>query len=675
LIFTGDCIYNFAVQGIPHSRAEEGEIHLNGVRGKGADTNALEAFRESAEKGDAHSQARMGKIYSHGLGVDRDYKLALAWYRKSAEQGNGEAQAQLGHMYEKGLGIDPDVQIALEWYKKSNEQGNALGQIFLGDLYLNGLGVDQSFRKALACYLKSAEQGRDPESAGLALLKLGAMYSLGRGVEKDLRKGFKFYHQAAKLGNAEAQRSVGAMYRDGMGVERDHKKALEWFQKSAKTNRIPADTSMGDIYRDGLVVEKNIPEAIKWYKKAAAKGDKCAKAELLKLQQGESAQEKHATVGVLPGPGESKAAAEAAKMDGLGAGVERKAGRERQRNGKAAEDGTNFVRGKPRPARQPLAAQPQMKKEAPKKTSRRAVPRQPGRTKRILAAKTRIFLFSAIGIIGLSLMIMLFSSRKKPEMIPLSVKPVAMDIAALPRPDPLSLPGVTPEPFPEILRKINAGRASRKPSAQVTVPVLGPTHAVIESKPAAPLFRRECKSLDEGAISEMLVAKNLFDAKRNPGGGFPHQYEPMNAAGLRLIVDRATKLVWLRQQNPVRMNLGKTRQWIASLNRVEYGGIRGWRLPTIEEAASLLQKNAGAGGIFLDDIFGRDIKEIWTGDSLTESESWIVDFQKGMITNAKSKTRRMTLMVSSNLNSFSKQMPIQETPASEDKAEVAHDRE
>ncbi len=613
-------------------------------------------------------------MYLQGAGVNRDYKLALEWYRKSAGQGNGEAQAYLGYMHEKGLGVDRDIQEALEFYKKSAAQGNALGRVRLGDLYLDGLGIDQNPRKALACYLQSAEQGEDPESAGLALLRLGAMHCQGRGVEKDLKMGFGFYSKSAKLGNAEAQLCLGAMYRDGVGVERDHKKALAWFQKSARKNKPPADSAMGDLYRDGLLVEKNIPEAMKWYKKAAERGDKHARTELLKLKQEESTQKQCKTNPAPTAKGDSQAMAEAANMQPSGMGVEKKEERDREREEKAVEDGAISVRGKPQPALQPVASQPQMKKGVPKKKSRRAVPQQAGRTKKILAARTHLYWFFAIGIIGLSLMIMLLGFRKEPEMTLLNLKPVALDSAALFRPDPQSLPGAMPEPFREALRKINAGKASRKPSEKVTVPIQGPSHAVIPSEPLVPRLRREYKSLDEGQISEMLTAKNLFDAERNPEGIFQHHYEAVHAAGLRMIVDRTTNLVWTRQQNLVKMNWNKSRQWIESLNHAEYGGMRNWRLPTVEEAASLLQKKAGDEKLFLAAIFGGDVKVIWTGDSFAGSESWGIDFQNGVIKSAKNKSRLMTLMVRSDSNSLSKKIPIQETPAADGQAEALDDR-
>jgi len=116
-----------------------------------------------------------------------------------------------------------------------------------------------------------------------------------------------------------------------------------------------------------------------------------------------------------------------------------------------------------------------------------------------------------------------------------------------------------------------------------------------------------------------------------------------------MVFDRATRLVWMRQENLVGMNLKKTKEWIVSLNNVTYGGNRDWRLPTVEEAASLLERKEDDEGIFLDGVFGSNMQSIWTGDSFGESMSWVVDFQNGVIAYAKNKNRLPALMVRSDL--------------------------
>ncbi len=531
----------------------------------------------------------------------RDYRLALEWFRKSADQGNGEALAYLGHMHEKGLGVDRDIEKAVEFYKQAAALGHALGLIFLGDLQLNGLGIDRSPRKALANYQKAAEQVGDLESAGLAQLRMGAMHCQGKGVEKDLRKGFEFYHHAAKLGNVEAQLALGAMYRDGMGVERNHKKALEWFQKSARKNRIPAYSAMGDLYRDGLVVEKNIQEAVRWYQKAAVRGDKYAKTELLKLQQEQ----------------------------------------EPQRRSKA---------GLPR-ADKADGAKPAMKEGMPGRTGQKTIPQHRERKPKVPDSRALLYLFSAVGIVCVSLILVLGGVGKKTDEISVSLMPAVAKTTSFPHPGLPSLPDQILVPSPEAMEKMATARSSLKASDKNPLPLPAVDAAATPSKPTGVRLRREYQSLGEEQIAAMLTANHMYDAQRNPAGDFHHGYEAIDVAGLRVIVDRATDLVWTRQQIPVKMNLEKAVRWIESLNRVQYGGGRRWRLPTVEEAASLLQKGFEAEA-FLPAIFGEGLQVIWTGDSTAKGESWAVDFLSGTIKAVKNKARLMTLMVSSGSDSL-----------------------
>jgi len=608
---------------------------LDEVRGKGDNASALEVYREWAEKGDAFGQAQLGRMYLRGEGVEKNYPQALEWYRKSAAQGNGDAQAHFGpHGREGPGGPRPDYRQALAWYKKSIANGNVYAQVLLGDLYLSGSGVDASPRKALACYLKAAEQGRDLDSAALAQFRMGAMYRQGRGVEKDLRKGFACFLKAAKLGHREAQLNVGAMYRGGVGVERDQKKALEWLQKSSRSNKSPADSAMGDIYRDGLVVEKNIPEAIQWYAKAAARGDKYAKTELLKLQEGE---------------GDSPAKAEAREIQRIKAD-------------------TVPARIRPQPARLPAAAKPAAVEKSPRKPEQGKPVRRGRAAREVSAPRPRFVLFAALALVGALLIVVAAYIGSGPGKVPPVPARKALAASAPARPGLPTPPPETLAPLPESPDQAATVKAPRRTSGKSPMPVPEASPVTARTESVVPRLRREFSSLDEGEITAMLMARNLFDAERNPGGDFRHQYETIDVAGLRLIHDRATGMVWTRQQNPVRMNLEKSRQWIESLNRVGYGNIRSWRLPTVEEAASLLQKDTNGKKNFLDDVFGKDVRAIWTGDRLGESASWIVDFQDGMIHKAKSRSRLMTLMVSSDPGPSGETSPDREKPATEDAA-------
>ncbi len=515
-------IQRSAEQDNGEAQAYLGQMYEKGLGVDKEVQKALELYKKSAGQSNALGQARLAGLYLAGLGVEQNLRVAFVWNEKSAEQGNGEAQSNLGHMYEKGLGVNRDIRRAAELYKKSADQDNAFGQLRLGDFYLNGLAVEKNPRKAFSWYNKAAAQDKDPQCAAQAQLRLGAMYCQGNGVEKDLKKGFAFYERSAQLGNEEAQLSVGAMYKDGVGVERNQKKALEWFQKSARKSKAPSKRAMGDIYRDGLVVEKNIPEAIKWYKKAAEEGDPRAKTELLKLQSEASAQPGPGTEAAPADKGDARATTGAATTPPAGAVVEKNREKAQAVLDQTAEN-----------AEVPARVKLQVEKKIPAKTSPRSVPRQAGQAKKTHTPVNSPYIFAAIAVIVVSLAAVFigFSKKAKPTWKSLEIR--AAEITALPRPDPRSIPRQALEPASKFLKKINAAKA---PIKKNPAPIVEASRAAVRTAPVAPLLRREYKSLDEGEISRMLAAKNLFDAERNSGGNFQHQYEIRNSAGLRLIL-------------------------------------------------------------------------------------------------------------------------------------------
>jgi len=639
----------------------------------------LKWYQKTAKDGDDCAQERLAELYLKGIGTDRNYKKALEWYNRSAEQGNDTSKAQLGYIYEQGLGVERDFQKALALYRESAEAGNALGQVRLGDMYWNGSGVARDPQKACKCFKKSAEQDND-----LAQLRLGTMYCAGNGVEKDLKKGFKWVQKSAEQGNAEAQLLLGGMYKDGRGVQQDHEKAFvwihklaaqgnlsaqndlgylyerglgvdrdlqkarEWYLKAAGKGLDAAQVSLGNMYRTGLGVEENIAEAKKWYVKAAEQGNEKAKSELVQIKLEADPERKLKKKIVAALKGDAKAMAEVAAMYRLGIGVEKSEENALEWFKKAFEFGNVSVRGELKKVQQAIDARRKAESKPLEKKGRKAVPAQGVQKKKPPATRSLFFPFSMMVLIGL-LLAVIFSSHIKKPMSPDKESPAPVpEIAEAPPPETEPVAPAMLETGPETTGEIKKGKSTVRQNEKKSLKIAEADHAAVKIAPVAAGLRREYKSLNEQEISEMLGAKNLFDAQRNPGGKFGHQYEIKDVAGLRLIFDRATKLVWMRQQNLVKMSLKKAEDWIGSLNAVGYGGISSWRLPTVEEAASLLEKNPQDEKIFLDAVFGKGIKSIWTGDSFTESRSWIIDFRNGLIDYAKNKSRLPALMVSSN---------------------------
>ena len=91
-------------------------------------TDAVEYYREAAEKGHAAAQFNIGCCYFNGQGIEKNLTEAVKWFKKAAEQGYANAQCNLGYCYYFGKGVEKNLTESAKWYKKAAEQGNATAQ-------------------------------------------------------------------------------------------------------------------------------------------------------------------------------------------------------------------------------------------------------------------------------------------------------------------------------------------------------------------------------------------------------------------------------------------------------------------------------------------------------------------------------------------------------------------
>lgn len=65
---------------------------------------------------------------------------------------------------------------------------------------------------------------------------------------------------------------------------------------------------------------------------------------------------------------------------------------------------------------------------------------------------------------------------------------------------------------------------------------------------------------------------------------------------------------------------------IAALNARNFAGYSDWRLPTLEEAMSLVRPDA-LDGLYMDPQFApRSAPFVWTADLESEERGWLVNF-------------------------------------------------
>jgi hypothetical protein len=136
-------------------------------------------------------------------------------------------------------------------------------------------------------------------------------------------------------------------------------------------------------------------------------------------------------------------------------------------------------------------------------------------------------------------------------------------------------------------------------------------------------------------VSTFLVRHQIFEHSRNPNGYFQNNLVD-NKDGT--ITDHSTNLMWQISGFSRRSDFKMARRYIKELNLQAYAGYSDWRLPTVEELASLLVKEK-TGGLHMEAVFNQTLSSCWTADKCEPNRlyydgAWIVNFSAGEISKA-----------------------------------------
>ena len=125
---------------------------------------------------------------------------------------------------------------------------------------------------------------------------------------------------------------------------------------------------------------------------------------------------------------------------------------------------------------------------------------------------------------------------------------------------------------------------------------------------------------------EMLKKYNFYDHNRHPkGNGLSHKYKEQTIQEDKVGIDDASQLMWQQDGSLEYMNYENAKKWIRELNK-GFAGFRDWRLPTLEEAMSLMEPKMREG-FYIDPAFDRKQESVWTSDSIrAEPGAWVVNF-------------------------------------------------
>jgi hypothetical protein len=185
-------------------------------------------------------------------------------------------------------------------------------------------------------------------------------------------------------------------------------------------------------------------------------------------------------------------------------------------------------------------------------------------------------------------------------------------------------------------------------------------------KPYQTVLRSSYKKL---TVSQVQSMSNISIRQKTSDGFLGHStinhiYESKSINGDKVVIDHATGLMWYQSDAEGVLGLDRAKAWVRSLSR-GYAGYHDWRLPTVEEAASLLESSKNAGNLYIDTVFDVTQSGIWTGDeedNLLESRlsidgseaAWLVDFRSGYVKKVISRIRSFSssLLPAENLSRY-----------------------
>ena len=157
-----------------------------------------------------------------------------------------------------------------------------------------------------------------------------------------------------------------------------------------------------------------------------------------------------------------------------------------------------------------------------------------------------------------------------------------------------------------------------------------------DRQPKITLRKEAMKEINIYSLKTMIYRNNFFDSAINRSGSFKNYFVD-NQDGT--VTDLTTGLMWQKGGSTRSVSNRAATRHIKKLNKNKYAGYKDWRLPTIEELASINQVKKSKDKLHHHPVFDKIQKRCWTVDGYPiEGEigylyegKWLVDFNAGKI--------------------------------------------
>ena len=152
-----------------------------------------------------------------------------------------------------------------------------------------------------------------------------------------------------------------------------------------------------------------------------------------------------------------------------------------------------------------------------------------------------------------------------------------------------------------------------------------------------PIFRSKPSTLAVGEVKSIIKKWGFYDQFLNSKGeGFNNLFEARQIKGDKIVIDFACSLMWQQGGSTEAMKYENAKEWLEKLNKKGFAGFHDWRLPTLEEAMSLMESKKKSRNLHIDPAFDKRQQWIWTADRVAGVRlklAWVVDFAGGCYGN------------------------------------------
>jgi Protein of unknown function (DUF1566) len=132
--------------------------------------------------------------------------------------------------------------------------------------------------------------------------------------------------------------------------------------------------------------------------------------------------------------------------------------------------------------------------------------------------------------------------------------------------------------------------------------------------------------INDDQIGGVIRKWNFFDSEHNPAGSFSNAF--VSSGDPEVIIDQRTSLMWQRDGLDI-ASIRTMQKNIEVLNKERFAGYADWRLPTLEEAMSLMEPVKNVKDVFLNLCFSKEQPFIFVAAQRRPGGYWFVDYKQG----------------------------------------------